>query len=267
MTAINPARLKVQIAELGGLINQPDHFKARLHDLLNFYSARVRQTSLSGKPLQLQTYQAPKPVLLALEIEIAGLLEENFEGGFPLLDALWDEPWLEFRHLAIYLLGISPAQDPTPILDRIRSMLEACTSDEIRYLIMIQGMAKVAQEKPDQCLAFIQDLIKSGSKADHQAAVFGLEVFAKNSAFLNLPLIYRYLSHILGTNEKGLVKEISHLLQTLILRSEQETTYFLGQQLGLAPKPRILRVTRQVIGKLSPSNQHFLRKKLESQKD
>lgn len=267
MTAINPARLKIQTAELGELIRQPDEFKSRLHDLLDFYSARVRQTNLSSTPLRLQTYQAPQPVLQALELEIAGSLEENPEAGFPLLDALWVERWVEFRQLAIYLLGILPCYDPAPILERVRSWLEACSSEEIRHLIMIQGMSKLAQEKPQQCLAFIEDLIKSGSKADHQAALFGLEIFATNSAFLNLPLIYRYLSHILATEETGLRKEIRNLLETLIIRSEQETTYFLGQQLAVAAKPRIERVTRQVLGQLSPTNQQFLRLKLEAGKE
>ena len=263
MTAINPARLKLQTAELGELIDQPDQFIVRLHDLLSFYSDRIRQTSLSRTPHKLQTYQVPEPVVQAMEIEIAGQLEGDSELGYPLIDALWVERWVEIRRLAIYLLGILPTEDPTLILSRIQSWLEACTSEDIRRRLMTEGMSKLAKEKPDQSLAFIQNLITSGSKSNKQAALFGLEFFAQNSTFPNLPLIYRYLSQILQAEEEGLVKEINALIKTLIIRSEQETTFFLGQQLGLSTNPRILRVTRQAMSRLSPDNQKFLREKLD----
>lgn len=265
MTAINPARLKLQTAELGQLIDQPDQFIVRLHDLLNFYSGRVRQTHLSRAPLRLQTYQVPEPVLQAMELEIAEQIAEDPKAGYPLTDGLWTERWVEIRRLAIYLLGILPTEDPNQIISRIQTWLEACTSEDIRHRIMTEGMTKLAQEKPDQCLAFIQNMISSGSKTNHQAALFGLEFFAQNTTFPNLPLIYRYLSQILQSEEKGLVKEINDLLKVLVVRSQQETTYFLGQQVGLASKPRILRVIRGVIHQLSPANQQFLKKKLDAE--
>lgn len=262
MTAINPARLKMQTAELGELIDQPDRFTAGLHELLSYYSARIRQTSLSRTPLTLQTYQAPEPVILAIESEIAERLEWNPAAGYRLVDALWKEFWVEFRQLAVHILGILPIEEHDQIRERIRGWLEDCTSESIRSLIMTEGLARLTSEKPDQSLSLIEELISSGIKGNHQAALFGLVSFGANPSYPNLPLIFRYLSRILETEENGLVKEISALLRVLIVRSEQETTYFLAKQIGSASEPRIFRVIRQVMNELSKANQDLLREKM-----
>lgn len=263
MTAINPARLKMQTAELGKLIGQADQFTAELHSLLSFYSARIRQTRLSKTPLALQAYQNPEPVILAVESEVAERLEESPQAGFDLADTLWKEFWVEFRQLAVHVLGILPVDEPDRILDRIRAWLEDCTSEGIRQLIMTKGLARLTREKPEHSLMIIDDLISSGVKSNHQAALFGLASFGANPAYPNLPLLFRYLSRILQTEEIGLVKEISALLRVLGVRSEQETTYFLLKQLGSAPGPRIARIVRQVMDDLSPANQALLKEKMK----
>lgn len=267
MTAINPARLKIQTAELGELIGQADKFVPQLHDLLLFYSARVRQTSLSRTPLTLQAYQVPEPVIQALETEIADRLEGDSEAGYSLVEALWKERWVEFRRLAVHVLGILPTEEPDRILSQIQIWLEKCNSEDIRRLLMTEGMTRLATEKPEQSLLFLKELISSGSKENHQAVLFGLELFAKNPSYANLPLLYKFLSQILRGEENGLVKEISTLLLVLASRSEQEVTYFLIKHLDPPSKPRIYRVIRQVIRQLSPENQRLLREKMETYKD
>ena len=71
MNAINPARLKIQSARLAESFQNPEQFIAGLHELLIFYAARIRQTTLSRTPLELQAYQVPAPVLRALELELS----------------------------------------------------------------------------------------------------------------------------------------------------------------------------------------------------
>ena len=263
MTAINPAKLKIQTAELGEIIDQANQFIVRLHELLGYYSARIRQTSLSRIPLKLQTYQVPDPVIQALEIEISERLEEDPAAGYPLVDALWEESWVEFRQLAVHVLGILPPDEPARILSRIQTWLKTCSSEDIRRLVMIEGMTRLASEGADHCLLFIKELISSGLKGNHQAALFGLELFATDPSYPNLPVLFRYLSKILLEEESGLTKEINALLRILAARSEQETTYFLVKQLDTAYKPRIIRVVRQVMNLLSQDNQDLLREKME----
>lgn len=264
MTAINPARLKIQCAELCENYSTPKKFISGLHDLLGFYAARIRQTSLARTPLSLQTYQVPAPVLRALITELEMYLSEEPDTGLKLIDAVWQEEWIEFRQLAIICLGKLPPEKSERILDRSRSWLDSCTAEDIRRKIMTRGLERMAEERPADVFNYIDDLIRSGSKMDHQAALFGLLSFATKPEFDNLPVIYNHLAKILLAEETGLIKEITSLIKALRKRSEQETAYFLERQLAAAAKPRIFRVTRQVIGQFSKTNQKLLRVALQN---
>ncbi len=262
MTAINPAQLKIQSAEIAALLEDPQHLISRLHDLLAFYGNRIRQTSLSRTPLSLRTYQTPAPVLQALEIEFKDQLEGKPSAGMDLARALWKERWVEFRQLAVFMLSCLPPENPAEILLQLKSWLADCTAEDIRRLVMTQGLARLATEDPNSGLQFIQELIQSGTKADQQAALFGLGLFAADEEFLNLPLLYKALNKILDSEESGLVKEISALVRTLIERSEQETAFFLHQQLAGKPQQRLYRVIRQVLNSFSTENQQSFHRKL-----
>ncbi len=202
-------------------------------------------------------------MILALENELAERLAGNSEAGFPLVDALWNEYWLEFRQIAVQVLGILPTNQPDRILDRILKWLDKCSSEDIRRMIMTEGLNNLASESPDQCITLIEKLISRYDKGNHQAALFGLCMFARSPSYLNLPILYRNLARILETEGNGLIKEISALLRILINRSEQETTFFLIKQIDLAYQPRFNRVIRQVINNLSQDNQIPLREKME----
>ncbi len=263
MTAINPARLKIQCAELSENYSSPAKYILGLHDILGFYAARIRQTSLSRTPLTLQSYQVPAPVQRALVNELEDYLEEKPTIGLNLVDALWKEEWVEFRQLAIICLGKLPPFDPEQFLNRIKFWLNSCTAEDIRRSIMIQGLTQLIEEKPKIIFEFIGDLISSGSKMNHQAALFGLAAFAENPDFDNLPVIYSQLAEILQNEKTGLMKEITALLKILQQRSEQETAYFLERQLAAAAKPRIFRVTRQIMGQFNAENRVLLREAID----
>jgi len=265
MTAINPARLKIQCAELSEHYSDPAQFIPRLHDLFGFYAARIRQTSLSRTPLTLQSYQIPAPVQRALLIELEEYLEEEPSQGLNLVDALWKEEWVEFRQLAIICLGELAPFNPEQILDRIKIWLNSCNAENIRRKIIAGGLTHLVTRKPNIVLEFISDLISSETKMNHQAALFGLLTFAENPDFDNLPVIFNLLAEILKKKEEGLVKEITALLKILQKRSEQETAFFLERQLTIAAKPRIFRLIRQVLSNFSAENQSFLREALKKQ--
>lgn len=262
MTAINPARLKIQCAELSENYSSPAKFISGLHDLLGFYAARIRQTDLSRTPLTLQAYQVPAPVLRALVNELEGYLAENPSLGLKLIDALWKEEWVEFRQLAIICLGDLPSFDPEQILKRVKSWLDNCTAEDIRRRIMTRGLNRLIEDDPKIIFGFIGDLISSGTKLNHQAALFGILAFGENPDFDNLPVLYDLLAEILHNEESGLIKEITALLKVLQKQSEQETAYFLERQLSSAAKPRIFRITRQVLPDFNPENRSMLRRTL-----
>jgi hypothetical protein len=264
MTAINPARLKIQCAKLADSYQDPTKFIPGLHDLLGFYASRIRRTALNRTPLTLQTYQVAPPVLRALEGELDHLLNTQPSHGLLLVDALWEEEWLEFRQLAVTLLGNIPPINPDPIFGRIRSWLTTSTSESIRSLLPTRTIKRLSAEKPDLVLSFFKDLLSDPTKGNCQAVLYGIIQFGEDHEFLNLPILFSLLGGILIVEEKGLIKEIQRLLELLINRSEQETQYFLEQQLSTASKPRITRVVRGVLPLFSEENQRTLRETLKS---
>jgi hypothetical protein len=264
MTAINPAKLKIQCAELGESFQNLPLFTTGLHDLLAFYSARIRQTNLSKTPLTLQTYQVPAPVLRALELEFCELIEEYPDEGFLLIDALWKEEWLEFRQLAASLLGYLPITAPKKVLDRIQIWIRNSTSEELNRLIMTKSVTQLAVEKPSQVLELLKSLASSNIRADRQTALFGLLQFGEDPSFDNLPKIFNILRDILHIDESAYIKEISAVIHSLQRKSDQETAYFLVRQMATAPKPRIFRVIRQVLGFFSKESQQVLKESLNN---
>jgi hypothetical protein len=264
MTAINPARLKIQSAELSEYYSDPDSFISRLHDLLDFYAIRVRQTGISKPNILLQSYQVPPPVLRALGRELNEPLNSHPSQGLLLIDALWEEEWLEIRTLAVNLLGALPPVNPESVFKRIRSWLSSKQSGSVRHILTTRGVNRLSRENPELVLEFFQDLLSTPNKENYQAVLSGMIPFAQDQTFENLPLMYKLLDKILLVEEKGLIKEILAVLIILIKRSEVETLYFLERQVVVASKPRILRVTRQILPYFSEGNQSALKKTLES---
>ncbi len=262
MTAINPARLKIQCSELSKQIAEPDMFTRGLHDLLTFYAARVRQTEISKTPLTLQSYQVPPPILRSLRKEMEEPLEANPQWGLVLVDRLWLEDWVEFRRLAISILGTLTTDEPQQILQRISAWLSSCTAEDIRREIMSVGLERLSSQHPQSLQEFLSELIDRGAKADHQAAIFGLSYLAMDPHFEDLPVLFKLLGKILLTEETSLVKEINALVKALRNRSEEETVYFLIGQLPAAMKPRILRVIRGTVKQFNPENRALLREAL-----
>jgi hypothetical protein len=263
MTAINPARLRIQCAKLADLYHDPAKFIPGLHDLLGFYASRIRKTALNRTPLTLQTYQVAPPVLRALEGEMDLLVNTEPSRCLLLVDALWEEEWLEFRQFAVTLLGNIPPINAEPIFKRIKYWLSESTSETIRSLLPTRAVKRLKVEKPDLVLSFYQDLLSKPIKENCQAVLLGLIQFGQDQEFLNYPILFTLLGKILIVEEKGLVKEIQAVLKPLIDRSEYEVTYFLVQQISTASKPRITRVVRGVLPLFSADNQKTLKDALQ----
>ena len=264
MTAINPARLKIQCVELSESYSDPGKFIQDLHELFDFYAVRVRKNEVTRTSLLLQSYQVSPPVMRALEQELIEPLNTQPSQGLILIDALWEQEWVETRALAVSLLGSMPPINPASIFKRIESWISSCKSNPIRSTLTTRGVSRLSTENPELVLNFFHELLSAPSKGNCQAVLFGLVPFASNHDFDNLPRLYKLLDSILLVKEKGLVKEILVILKTLIKRSEEESLYFLERQLSTASKPRILRVTRQILPSFSVHNQAALKEALKS---
>jgi hypothetical protein len=262
MTAINPARLKIQSAKVAQSFLDPKQLILDLHELFIFYSARIREISLSRSPVGIQAYQIPKPVYSTLELELTPQITQHPEKSFVVIDALWKEDWIEFRQLAVNLLGLIPSEFYDDILERIQDWLTSSPTEELRQQIINKGLRKVAVDKQDQVLAYLETLATRRDQQLQQGALYGLLFFAEDLDFENFPRLFRILGDILLDNKQNFIKEITQIIHTLRKRSEKETANFLVRQLTKASKPLISRITRQVLRDFSDESQLILRQGL-----
>ena len=120
MPAIQLARLRQQAVELAELFSQPEVFIKELKDLFEFYSDRTRRPSQVGAPPPiLKAYKIPAPVIRRILFELNPRVKDDPQGGFSLVDALWEQPILELRMLAISFLFKLPAAEHEQILERL----------------------------------------------------------------------------------------------------------------------------------------------------
>lgn len=262
MTAINPARLKKQIAETKSHFREPGEFIVQLHKLFNYYADRVRRMGQSGSsPPSLPAYHVPLPVMRSLVRELTSLLERSPSRGLLLVDALWVEEWLEMRLLAAWLLGKIPALNPGPIRRRVLAWLATCQEKQIRRALMDQSLESLRERHFTAVTSLLDTLMEEGKRDKRQAVLYGLQGLINQEGFSNLPLIFNHLKSILGKME-GLRGDIVPLIRGLIPISERECFYFLQKQFPTAAQPQMTRVIRQCLNDFSADYQQQLRQLL-----
>ena len=93
MPAIQPARLKKQVALLAVKFHQPDLFVRELHALLHHYSDHTHRSGQAGLPSPLiGSYNTPPPVMRQIWLALTPLVNSHPAEVILLCDALWAEP-------------------------------------------------------------------------------------------------------------------------------------------------------------------------------
>ena len=260
MPAIQPARLRQQVAELAEHFDDPPEFSRSLHLLLDFYSDRARRPGKTGRPGPLLTaYNVRSPVLRMLVQELNPLIQDNPEGGLELCDALWSEPYLEFRLLAAMLLGQIPPYPPEPITDRLKRWI---TTDVEFYLIealLVHGVEQLHNEQPQVFLQLIESWMESTIIFEQQLGLRTLVQLINDPRFENLPVFFRMIQPLCQAAPAALRPDLLDVLAALAHRSPQETAYFLRQCLMFPDAPDTPWLIRQSLSKFPDESQTNLR--------
>lgn len=260
MPAINPTQLKIQSTELSDKFSQPAQYISALHDLLSLYADRVHRPGQSGSPPPaIDAYHVPPPVLRHIERGVRGKMRASPEEGWPIIDALWEEEWLETRLLATIFLGYIPSRFKEEILNRVRSWINRCEEDQLLESILRRGLSPLRADDKERYFSFVDELSSlAGSKAG-KSVIFSLKPLVMDEGFQNLPLIFQYLKPLMLEEDESYLAALVELVRTLARRSERETLYFLQHQIPTAPKPKITRIVRGSLNAFSPSSQKTLK--------
>ncbi len=263
MPAIYLAQLKHRCAELAELFGQPDRFVDELHKLLDFYANRAQRPGQSGEPPPLlPSFNVPKPVIRQITIELNPLASEYPEDALLLSNALWEQPYYEFRYLAAYILSRVPIDYADQILERIVRWSD--TLPEVRLLtaLMEFGTKHLRLETPETLIQQIETWLSDADPRRQKTGLNALIPLIKSGDYENLPLFYRLIAPLSRNIPDELREDVRDAMIALARRSPVETAYFLGQYMETTGSQDSAWLARQCMPLFPKQTQETLRERL-----
>jgi len=234
MPAIQLARLKIQSAELVSRFIDPTGFIRNLHELMDFYADRTRKPGQSRVPTALiKSYNVPRPVLRQIRIDLGPYVAENPEAALDLCDALWLEPYFEFRLLVADLLGMVPGDHQEQILERVTSWAVPGTEDRLLNALLGEGLTQVRKETPQRFSEQLEEWLAAEKNFSRRIGLKAMSISLANGDFENYPRLFRLLAPLVREVPIALRPDLLDVIQALAERSPHETAFFLRSNLSL----------------------------------
>jgi hypothetical protein len=232
MPAIQLDRLRKQTDELGELFPYSERVVKVVRDLFEFYADRTRRSRRTGEPESvIRYYRVPEPVLRRILFIFGPMVRDNPEQGLLLCDALWAEPVLEFRMLALRLLGEIDADPPGSITERIATWVLDNHEERLQLAMADEALARLRVENVPAFLQMTESLIHSERERAQGLGLQALAILLKERRFENLPVIYRILAPRVYASKSSIRPYLVDVLGLLAEQSAQETAYFLREML------------------------------------
>jgi hypothetical protein len=265
MPAIQPARLRQQAALLAQSFSQPEFFIRSLHHLLESYADIARHTGQGSEiPPLIEAYYVRPPVLRQLVAELTPYAQTDSEGAIVLAEALWQQPYIEFRQLAASLLGLVSVEDPQPILALLESWLNARPEDLLVEAVLVQGMLTLRRDRQEIYLEVVSNWLKRRELYANQLALRALTPLILDPGFENIPSIFRIIQPFSRSLASELRPFMVNIIHALARRSPQETAFFLRYNLETPENPDTPWLVRQTLPALPLELQESLRAALRS---
>jgi hypothetical protein len=268
MPAINPARLKIQVTHIVEKFGNPTEFRAELHDLLNFYADRTRKPGRGSPRLtQIRAYNVPRQVIRQIESLLAPKISSDPDAALILADALWQEPWLECRLLAVGVLSSVPSNPPERIIERITSWGEECGVDRQLDTALAVGFVKLRIDVPKRLFRLLESWTTSPNPAARRLGLRVVPHLVDDRSFENLPAIFGLISPLIENTDLITDVDLMEAISSLARRSPQETVYFLKQSLAKSDQSGMDVFIRRIMDAFPEENRQALRKFLRQRRE
>ena len=238
MPAVQPARLKIQVAHLLELFRLPEQFNDALHDLLSLYANRTQRSGETGqiRPI-IPSYDPPIPVIRLIQTEIRSLILSEPQSALELCDSLWKENWWEFRTLAAYILGQIPLDLYTKIIVRLNNWLEENLEENLIKEVGHLATKRIQAENQNQFFIWVQTILARPSIRSKKTALYLITKFSEQPNFENLPAIFSVISPFIRISPPEIRPDVLALLMVLIERSPNEIAFIFRQSLESSENP------------------------------
>lgn len=261
MPAIQPSRLKIQAAELTQHAGDPEEFSRAYHKFLDYYADRTYRAGQVGEPPPLlRAYRVPSPVLPAVEKEMNQFSIANREPALELADALWEQPFLEFRLLAASVVGQVSPKPFHSVIKRIETWAEARTEGRIMKALVYSGLARYLQEYPQSYLQQIESWLSAEERHVNRLGLKAIPPLLESGKFEDYPQLFNQLSKLIRGEMTPLKADILGIIEILANQSPDETAYFLGQsKMSAGENTAISWYIRNSMRFFPPDSQRYLR--------
>ncbi len=264
MPAIQPARLKIQAAELSSKATNPDDFCRAYHEFLDYYADRTFRPGQVGEPPPLlPAYQIPRPVLRELEKELSRFASENRGAALDLADILWGENYLEFKLLAASIIGKVSPIPVRSIYRRIESWAGLNTEERLENALVNAGLDRILHEHADLYFQKSLTWLRSRRLEFNRLGLRAIPPLAESGQIEDIPSLLKLLHRKMRLHDYPLKVDILAAIEALARRSPEETAYFLIQAMESAGEnPNIAWYVRKSLVFFPPNLQQLLREAL-----
>ncbi len=264
MPAIQLTRLKIQSASLVEYFATPEVFIHHLHALLNFYSNRVYRFGEVGEPIPLsKAYHVPRPVLHQIIVELQPKIIDDPRAALSLADALWEQPFLEFRLFAAAIVGRIPSSHAKEVIQRVDGWIKPGLEEQLCRKCLKEGLSLVREERPEMFIELIEKWLTDERTFYHRVGLMALETIIEQSNFEDFPWVFRVLGTMIRKIRAENRSDLMNLIGQLAKKAPKETNYFLRQAIVLKGEdPNILRLVRLTLSNLPSEFAEDLRKML-----
>lgn len=265
MTAISPAKIKLQATRLAENYTQPGNFVFGLHELLKSYSDQTHRPGRSGSLSKLlMSYNVPQPVLNQILLAMKAFAHSDPLGMVGLCDSLWTEPCLEHQLLSTMLIGLISVDQPEVVIGLLKKWSETVTERRVRQSLIENSTSRLRKETPLMMFQLIQDWLKSSRTEVQQLGLQSLIILVKDPDFQNLPLVFQYIIPMIRSIPASLRPDLIDLLKILSHTSPSETAHAIRTALQAGDNPDAARITRLTLPLFPTDIKDNLRQALKS---
>ena len=260
MPAIQPGRLKQQVADLISQYDQPAVFVRSIRSLLDSYSDHTRRPGQAGIPSSLlESYNAPPPVMRQVWHELSRLIKPHPNSMLHLADALWTEQNYDLQLLATRILGQLPTQPPEPVLERLQDWVTPDLDRRLLDSLLEHGVKRFQAEAPEPLLELVSSWLSSPDGSARHAGLRALPPMIDQAGQSYLPTIFRLVTPYLRIAPMRLRPDVIAVVRALIHCSPSETAYLLRQNLSVPDNPDTAWLIRQVLEEFPEETRSGLR--------
>ncbi len=240
MPAIQPARLKIQVANMVDKYTAPKDFLKELVAIYEFYADRTKRPG-KGRPgfSLLQAYYIPRQVTRQIEALLKPVVQADPEAGFNLADAIWEHEWLECQVLALDIVGWLPPDPIEEVTLRIKNWGPSCGEDRHLAAALTRSCSRIRLEQPPIFFQILENWLTSANTAARRIGLRLIPSLVADPEFSNLPAIFNLISRVFQGEARSSNEDLLVAIEALIQKSPQETAYFLRQAVTRFNQPEI----------------------------